>query len=72
MKLNSWSVLAGALILVNVGTAFGGTNTWTEVGPLAADVKVRFSDADTGVCPRWRQPLEKHQRWSVLGVTGVA
>ena len=42
MKQDSWSVLAGALIIAYVGVAFGGSNTWTEVGPLAADVKVRF------------------------------
>jgi photosystem II stability/assembly factor-like uncharacterized protein len=46
MKQNCWSVLASALLIAYTGVAFGGTNTWTEVGPLAADVKVRFANAD--------------------------
>ena len=47
MKNKNWTVLAGTLVLACAGIASGGTNVWTEVGPLASDVKVRFSNADT-------------------------
>ena len=45
MKNKNWVALAGALVLAYAGAAFAGTNAWTETGPLAADVKVKFSSS---------------------------
>ena len=47
MKIKNWIVLAGTLVLAYAGAAFAGTNVWTETGPLAADVKVKFSSSAT-------------------------
>ena len=70
MKKNNWGVLAGALILVHVGTAVGGTNTWTETGPQAADVRVEFSNSPDIAYARGGDKLWKStdggQNWTTL------
>jgi photosystem II stability/assembly factor-like uncharacterized protein len=45
MNKKNWSALVGAILLVAAGATFGGTNVWTDTGPLAADVKVKFSSS---------------------------
>jgi photosystem II stability/assembly factor-like uncharacterized protein len=70
MKMNSWGVLAGALVLVHATTAFGGTNSWTDTGPKGADVRVQFSSSPDIVYARGGDKLWKStnggQNWTVL------
>ena len=43
MKVQVWRVLAAALVFGQASAVLAGTNVWTETGPEASDVKVRFS-----------------------------
>jgi hypothetical protein len=70
MKSNRWGALAGALVLVYAGAAFGGTNTWTDTGPKGANVRVQFSSSPDIVYARGGDKLWKStnggQSWTAL------
>ena len=82
MRIKSWGVLAGALVLAHVGAAFSGTNRWTETGPEASDVRAKFSNnpdiayarggdklwKSTNGGQDWVQLLSKNASWYPFAV----
>ena len=70
MKFGSLSVLAGAFVVVHVGAAVGGTNTWTDTGPKGANVRVEFSSSPDIAYARGGDKLWKSvdggQNWTAL------